>query len=184
MNHQRETALQRPLPLQLAIRPIHQRKLFGIDGVRDHRHALRRDAPAEDVGAQAFADRRHSVGALQHPRFECARQLVAQAAFAGRAVVDRGVFPERAHFVDDGYPSRTRGAQCRDSVEGRRMRVNQIRARLFEHLLESSLRVANDAQLIQDGQRTYAAAGDACAEKAANRRTPLHRAARRCAWTT
>ena len=62
---------------------------------------LGRDAAGDDVGAQAFADGEDMVDLPDGAGFQSAREAVAQAALRGAAVVDGGIFPEGADFVDD-----------------------------------------------------------------------------------
>ena len=88
-------------------------EVVDVDGVGDHRHLVGRDAARGDVAAQAFADGEHVRRLAQRVRLQPARQAVAQAAFGGGAVVDGGVFPEGAHFVDhrdaQALPTRSAG---------------------------------------------------------------------------
>jgi hypothetical protein len=118
---------QAQLVLQRQVGAAAQRELVDVDRVRDHGHLVGRDAARDDVLAQAFADGGDGIGALQRIGFERARELVAQAVLGAGAVVDRGVFPEGAHFVHHRDAEFFAGAQGGDRVQRRRVGVQDVR---------------------------------------------------------
>ncbi len=88
----------------------------------------RGNAARDDFVAQSLANRRDVIGAAQREALQRARCAVAQAAFARPAVVDGGVLPERADFVDDRNPALPPDPQCRQRVQHRRVRVQDVGA--------------------------------------------------------
>src|SRR5690606_17761179 len=98
---------------ELAIARQPELEVFGVDGVRNDGDLAFGYATRDEIGAQALADREHRLCAAHDPGFERARHPVAESAFAAGAVIDRGVLPERADFVDDGNAEATHRAQRR-----------------------------------------------------------------------
>jgi hypothetical protein len=128
------------------------RKVADVDRVGNHRDLLRRDAAPDDVKAQAFADGGGGVDPLERVRFHRAGDAVAQPPFAGGAVVDRGVFPEGADFVDHRDAEPLADPQRGDRVQGRRVRVQHVRPDLARHFQQSRGEAVDDGQLVEQRQ--------------------------------
>ncbi len=65
-------------------------------------------------------------------------QPVADAALAGRAMIDRRVFPKRPHLVHQRQPITTSDRQRRQAVQRRRVGVQHIRLNLFNDFRQPS----------------------------------------------
>ena len=76
-------------------------EFVGVDRIGNDRDPVGGDAAGGDLVAQSLADRRDVVGAAQRKTLQRPRRAVAQAALARPAVVDGGILPEGADFVDD-----------------------------------------------------------------------------------
>ncbi len=124
-------------------------EVVDVHGVGDHRHLVGRDAARGDVAAQAFADGEHVRRLAQRVGFQPARQAVAQAAFAGGAVVHSGVFPEGTHFVDHRDAQRPAHAQRGDGVEHGGVRMQDVRLDGIGHLGQAPLELRINAHLVQ-----------------------------------
>ena len=84
------------------------------------------NAARRDLAAQPLADGGDAVGAAQREGLERARGAIAQAAFAGHAVVDGRVFPERAHLVHHRDAAPPPDPQRGQHVQHRRVRVEDV----------------------------------------------------------
>ena len=107
---------------------------------------------SDDLAAQPLADRRDVARAAQRVRLERARRAIAKAALGRRAVVDRGVFPERAHLVDDRDAEPATRAQRRQRVQHRRMRVEDVGVEALAPAPRCAARVARISAQIADAR--------------------------------
>src|SRR6202030_1732498 len=113
------------------------REFLDVHGVGNDRYLLRIDAARDDVRAQAFTDGSHSIGALQYVGFERASESIARRTLSRAAVVDRGVFPEGANFVDYRHAEPASHAQRWDRIQRRRVCVQQLRFDLLGNRLQT-----------------------------------------------
>jgi hypothetical protein len=143
---------QAELLLECEVGAAAHRELVDVHRVRDHRDLGCRDAARHDILAQAFADGGDGIGALQRPGFERAGGAVAQAEFLRGAVVDRGVFPECAHFVHDRNAEAAPGAQRGNRVERGRVRVQDVRLDLRDDLGQAPGQAVDHLFLVQHRQ--------------------------------
>ena len=93
------------------------------------------------------------VGAFERVGFQRSCQSVANAAVAGGAVVDGGVFPEGAHLIDDGQAQASADAQCRQRRQHRRMSVQHIGANLPCHVEQALLDLTHECKFLDQWQR-------------------------------
>ena len=135
MNPSTIGAVELELPAQRFIGLAAEREPLDVHGVGNDRYLLRIDAARDDIRAQAFADRRHGIGTLQCVGFERARQSIARRPLARAAVIDRGVFPECANFVEDRHAEPASHPQRGNRVQRRRVRVQQVRSDLLRRPL-------------------------------------------------
>ena len=135
------------LRLQHRVGRLARGERLRVDRIGNHRDLRRRDAARDDVVAQAFADRRHVIGASQRVGLEAPCQPIPQTVLARSAVIDGCVFPERAHLVHDGDAELAADAKRGDGVQHRRMRVQDVRANLAGNFLEPPLDAPHQQQL-------------------------------------
>ena len=132
---QHRTAGQTQARLQSSIGHGAGFELVDVDRIRDHRHLAGRHTSPDDVATQAFADGEYMVGTLERMGFHAAGQPVAQAALARRAMVDRGILPERAHLVDHRNAQAPPNPQRRQGIQHWRVHMQDLRLHLFSDLL-------------------------------------------------
>ena len=124
----------------------------GVDRIGNHGDLVGRQAARHDVAAQALADGGDLVRATQRHGFETPGQAVAQAAFGRRTVIDGGILPGGAHLVDHGNPEPTADLNRRQRVEHRRVRMQDVRANLLDHLGDTRFVYLHFPQFAQTGQ--------------------------------
>ena len=112
---------------------------FNIDGIGNHCYLFRGNAARDDVAAQSFADSRNLVGPPQRPGFKVAGYAVAQTAFPRCTVIDGGIFPESANFINDRQTEAAPDAQRGNGVEHRRMGMQDMGADFGDHLGQAFL---------------------------------------------
>ena len=79
-------------------------------------------------------------------------RVVEMGAHEVDMVIDRGVFPECAHFVDHRKVERAAGLQCGKSVQARRMGVDQVDVLAAGDFADARHQCANDVPLIDERQ--------------------------------
>ena len=134
-------------------------ELLDVDGVGDDGDLVRRDATRGQVLAQTLADDGDGIGMFHRPGFQRPGELVAQAAFLGTAVVDRGVFPEGADFIDDGDAELATDANGRHGVEHRRMGMDDIGLEFFRQSQQAFFDSAHHREGIATGELGEQAGG-------------------------
>jgi hypothetical protein len=150
-------ALQAELAFEILVGLSADGELVDIDRVRDHGDFIGGDAALDDVAAEAFANGRDGIRALEGMGFQRARHLVAQAVLGAGAVVDRGIFPEGAHLIDDRDAELAAGADGGDPVQAGRMRVQHVGFDLRDDFAEAFFKTLDHFQLVQDGQPAHRA---------------------------
>ena len=120
--------------------------------VGNYRHLVRADATLGDVAAQSIADSEDVLGVTQRMGFQPARQAVAQAAFGGRAVVNRCILPEGAHFVDHRDAQPLADAQRGYRIEHWRMGMDDLWFDFDRQRQYSLFQLAHQGQFAQAGQ--------------------------------
>ena len=148
---QHRSALQTQVPAQQLVSRKIEAEASGIDGIGNHRNLIGTDAARFDVSPQALADRRDPVGTAQGEALQGARETVAQTAFAGRAVIDRGVFPGGAHLIDHRDAQTSAYGERRQGIEHRRMSVKNIGFHPARHGRNASGRLRHFAHFAQSG---------------------------------
>src|SRR6516162_9962535 len=88
-----------------------------VDRVRNDRDLVARDAARGHVVPEALTNRRHRIDAAQSIGFEKSCGSIARTICALGAAAPRGVFPERAHFINYRQPMPATGADRRERVE-------------------------------------------------------------------
>src|SRR3569832_1059607 len=76
-------------------------EMFDIHRIGYHRDLVRGNTARGDIAAQTLADAADRGGAFEHVCLQRACGAIARVAIAGGAVIDGGVFPERAYFIDE-----------------------------------------------------------------------------------
>ena len=103
--------------------------------------------PRADVVPEALTNRRHRIDAAQSIGFEKSCDSIARTICALGAAAPRGVFPERAHFINYRQPMPATGADRRERVEGGRVGVKDPRSHFSDDFVQSPVEVADDHQL-------------------------------------
>ena len=141
--------------------PAHQAQLSGeirvgrptpgeciaIDRVRDNGYLFGRNAAGDDIAGQSLADDRNRIGALHHKRLETPRRMIAQIGLAVGVRTRPGIFPERPNFINDRQPMPAPGANCRQSVQERGVRMEDIGPDLANDFVEPTPQIADDRKL-------------------------------------
>ena len=107
--------------------------------------------PSRDFFPEALTNRRDRIGASECVRLKQFRRSIAQTSHANRAAT-RGIFPERAHFINDRHPMPATGADCGQRVEGGRVGVKNCRSYFPDDVVEPPVEVADDLQLAKPRQ--------------------------------
>ncbi len=123
-----------------------------IDRVRDDGYLFGRNAAGDDIASQSLADDRNRIGALHHKRLETPRRMVAQIGLAVGVRTRPGILPERPDFINDRQPVPAPGANCRQSVQERGVRMQDIGPDLANDLVEPAPQIADDRKLAGRGQ--------------------------------
>ncbi len=90
-----------------------------------------------------------------------AGEAVAQAAFGGGAVVDRGVFPEGADLIDHRDAQLAGDLDGREGIEHRRMGMDDVRANFPRDFFQAGFELLHQAPVrLTTGQAGQAPSGD------------------------
>ncbi|MPN53122.1 hypothetical protein SDC9_200786 [bioreactor metagenome] len=83
----------------MRIRIARQLKTLDIHRVGNDGDTLFGNASGDDIRSKALADGEGMSHPLQRPGFHCAGGTIAQATLGRRAMIHRGVLPERPDLV-------------------------------------------------------------------------------------
>jgi hypothetical protein len=108
--------------------------------------------PRADVVPEALTNRRHRIDAAQSVGFQKSCRSIARTICAVGAAAPRGVFPERAHFINHRQPTPATGADRRQRVEGGRVGVQDPRPHFSDDFVQSPVEVADEHQFAKPRQ--------------------------------
>ena len=108
--------------------------------------------PRADVVPEALTNRRHRIDAAQSVGFQKSCRSIARTICAVGAAAPRGVFPERAHFINHRQPTPATGADRRQRVEGGRVSVKDFGLYFSDDGVEAPVEIADDFRLAKPWQ--------------------------------
>ena len=94
---------------------------------------------------------------LDGPGFEVASDAVAQAVFCRAAMVDRGIFPECADFINNRDAKFARHLDGGECIEHRGMGMNNVRSHFAGDFFKARFQLPHQRQFLGDrqaGERT------------------------------